>query len=128
MPQRTVSPVLLPLAVPAAATALHAGGALDFGERVLASEPPVSPMCASSAGTRQGTVRIEALLIQRLRHMIRGARHAAAPQQHADWTLRVLLDLAVRARIGAVPIASQLWASPANMLKGSPRQTRSASF
>jgi hypothetical protein len=48
MPHRTVSPVLLPLAVPAAATALHAGGALDFGERILASEPPLSPTCAFS--------------------------------------------------------------------------------
>ena len=45
MLQRSVSPALLPVALPGAAIALPLGGALDFGERLFASEPPVSPMC-----------------------------------------------------------------------------------
>jgi len=44
--QRSVSPVLLPAVLPGAAVALPVvGGALDFGERLFASEPPLSPMC-----------------------------------------------------------------------------------
>ena len=42
---RSVSPALLPVALPGAAIALPVGGALDFGERLFASEPPLSPMC-----------------------------------------------------------------------------------
>ena len=42
---RSVSPALLPAALPGAAIALPGGGALDFGERLFASEPPLSPMC-----------------------------------------------------------------------------------
>ena len=44
----TVSPVLLPVAVPGAAIALPGGGALDFGERVL---PPISPTCVFKSQT-----------------------------------------------------------------------------